>query len=600
MLRFRFPAAPAFLSLLLAAVSAVHADAPIADPLPDPPEAPWGITLEQWKRIPVSSANQQQPRLNLFRQTADGRFFVNDQRGYLYVIETEEAAPRRYLDVSVHFPQFDWITQDAGQTGFSSFAFHPEFTDNGIFYTVVSAPATTGTATFAGKRPIPGPGGSSRQPSHHDVLLGWQADDPGATTFTGNVREVLRIEQPYADHNVGEIAFNPMSRPGDTDYGMLYIATGDGGWVFKQVSPDPQRAAQDLTSPLGKILRIDPEGGAGADGAYAVPPENPFVGTADALPEIWAYGLRNPHRINWDRVTGGLFAYDIGGDFIEEINLIERGGNYGWSEREGTFRHDEELIFPLQEDDSGFLYPVVQYAHADRNGAISGGFVYRGDAIPELFGYYIYADFTNRDELFVSPASPLDKLADTETLPVYTLPVFNSHGHRTTLAGIIRGQSGQRTDLRVGRDRNEELYFLNKHNGWIYRVKPGPVRPETRLSTTDIRTGPKGHGFTIAVTLEDPDAFRSVEWTDSAITLEGPAFGQGSSTLHFRYAEPLSTGERLLWINGQEVTVRVKDTPVAKKQSWYFDPDNGWIWIDAEFFPYAWFAEYGSWFPVGR
>ncbi len=599
MLRIRLPAARACAFLFLAAASALHADAPLADPLPDPiAEAPWGITLEPWKRIPASPANQQPPRLNLFRQTPDERFFVNDQRGYLYVIESEAAAPRLYLEVAAHFPQFDWITQDARQTGFSSFAFHPEFADNGIFYTVVSAPATPGTATFAGKRPIPSSGGASRQPSHHDVLLRWQADDPGAPAFSGSVVEVLRIEQPYADHNVGEIAFNPLARKGEADYGILYVATGDGGWVFKQVSPDPQRAAQDLMSPLGKILRIDPEGGEAGE-AYTVPPGNPFADEADALPEIWAYGLRNPHRLNWDRVTGGLFAYDIGGDYIEEINLIEPGGNYGWSKREGTFRHEEELVFPLPADDGGFLYPVAQYGHADRNGAISGGFVYRGNAIPELFGYFVYADFTNRDELFASPAAPLNGLGDIETLPVYSLPVFNSQGHRTTLAGIIRGQSGQRTDLRIGRDRNEELYFLNKHNGWIYRVKPGPLRPETRLSTQKIRTGPQAHGFAITVALDAPDAFLSVEWTDPAITLDGPAFGERSSTLRFRYTANPSPGERLLWVNGLEVTVRVADAPAAKKQSWYFDPDNGWIWIDAEFFPSAWFAEYGSWFSVG-
>lgn len=457
-------------ALILASVTSVPLSGQrITNPLPEPiPESTKGILLDPWVQIPPSPVNALAPRLNFMTQTEDGRFWVNDQRGYLWVFDTGEPQPRLYLNLFQQYPAFDWITSDAWQTGFTYFAFHPEFASNGVFYTVVSVRATTGTPSFAGKRPIPGNPGTVN-PSHHDVLLRWQADDPMADIFAGSITEVMRIEQPYSDHNIGEIAFNPLSRQGDPDYGLLYMATGDGGWIFRQVSPDPQRVAQDLSSPLGKILRIDPEGSNAASGNHGIPAKNPFVGHDGALAEIYAFGLRNPHRISWDHVTGNLFAFDIGGDYIEEVNLIVAGGNYGWSLREGTWAHEEGLLYPLPDaDEAAFIYPVAQYGHAFSNGAITGGFVYRGNAMRSLTGHLIFADFTSMGLAFHTSVQNLSALEPRQTLPLQHLQIFNSDGELSSLNRVIRGQDGQRTDARFATDLKNELYLLNKHNGWIY------------------------------------------------------------------------------------------------------------------------------------
>ena len=219
----------------------------------------------------------------------------------------------------------------------------------------------------------------------------------------------MRVEEPYEDHNTGQLGFNPNAKPGDNDYGMLYIALADGGSNGFPVSEtDPLDNGQNLTTPLGKILRINPNGNDSANGKYGIPKDNPFVNSIDSkvLGEIWAYGLRNPHRFSWD--TGGngkMLAVDTGQAFIEEVNLIVKGANYGWGNREGTWvikEDNENVLFKLPKNDAkyNYTYPVAQYDHdipKDYQGfygiAITGGYVYRGKAIPELIGEYIFADF---------------------------------------------------------------------------------------------------------------------------------------------------------------------------------------------------------------
>lgn len=473
-----------------------------------------GAKLERWVRIPNSPGVNRAPRMNMLRDVGDGRMLVNDQRGMLYQVDKESGEVGIYLEMRFSYQQFSWIELDAWQTGFSSFALHPEFLENGIFYTVVSVAAPTGTPTYAGKRPIPGTGMGTRNPSHHDVLLRWQAADPTAVNFAGTVRELMRIEQPYGDHNVGEIAFNPLASAEDADYGMLYIATGDGGWVYLQTDPDPQRNAGDLSSPLGKILRIDPEGSNGPGGTYGIPNDNPFVGAEGALPEIWAYGLRNPHRFNWDMATGNLYAYDIGGAYIEEVNLIVKGSHYGWSNREGTWVQQSGQLYALTEsDEEDYLYPIAQYAHPAGSGAISGGYVYRGTALPYLRGQMLFVDFTAKDSSYHVSVDSVAELQNRETLETFKLTWYDEEDRQRTLGEIVRGGKGQRSDARFGTDTEGNLYLLNKHNGWIYKITAAPGA-----------------------------------------------------------------------------------LPLNKQASWYFDPDNGWVYIDFNQLPWVWYQERGGWF----
>jgi glucose/arabinose dehydrogenase len=190
-------------------------------------------------------------------------------------------------------------------------------------------------------------------------------------------RTVLAIDQPYPNHNGGELVFGP-------DH-LLYIGTGDGG-----AANDPQRRALNAGEWLGKILRIDPRQG---DGAYTVPPDNPFVGIEGAHPEIWSVGLRNPWRFSFDRATGDLWIADVGQNAWEEVDVAwvadgaGRGMNFGWSAWEGNHR------FNTDQSPEGATPPIYEYPHGDAGCSISGGVRYRGAAIPALIGWYVYGDY---------------------------------------------------------------------------------------------------------------------------------------------------------------------------------------------------------------
>ena len=383
--------------------------AQITDPIPKAVEkSELSVRLQEVVQIPHSGTGRKKAaRLNLLAHAGDGsgRLFVNDMRGQLYVIVDGTATVYMNLKKLICAD----FTYEGGQQGFAYFAFHPEFAHNGIFYTVTSETKNSGTPDFPVTKTIIDSNKNIIESSHHDVIREWKAIDPSSNTFAGTSREILRIEEPYPDHNVGQLGFNPNAQPGDDDYGLLYIAVADGGSDGFPVSDtDPLDNGQDLGTPLGKILRIDPLGNNSPNGRYGIPADNPFVEDNDpkTLGEIWAYGLRNPHRFSWD--TGGegkMLIADIGQAFIEEVNLGLKGANYGWGNREGTWTIDEKnenVLLTLPKDDAkyGYTYPVAQYDHDIPPGtersyaiAIAGGYVYRGKAIPELIGQYIFADF---------------------------------------------------------------------------------------------------------------------------------------------------------------------------------------------------------------
>ena len=319
--------------------------------------------------------------------------------------------------------------------------------------------------------------------SHHDVILEWKTTNPAANTFSGTVREIMRIEQPYPDHNVGQLGFNPNVKPGNFDYGMLYIATADGGSDGFPVSDtDPLDNGQDLSTPLGKILRIDPLGRNSANSKYGIPKDNPFAqdDNPKTLGEIWAYGLRNPHRFSWDRSgEGKMLIVDIGQALIEEINLGIKGANYGWGNREGTWVIDEKnenVLFPLPKDDSkyGYTYPVAQYDHdqpASWKGfygvAIAGGYVYRGKAIPELVGQYIFADFGNDGRFF---HVPVNELVNGKQAKIKELRLFDGKKESTFLEIV----GSKRSDVRFGVDEQGEIYVTSKSDGKVRKIVRSP------------------------------------------------------------------------------------------------------------------------------
>ncbi len=214
-------------------------------------------------------------------------------------------------------------------------------------------------------------------------LLEFRAGDGGIDP--ASEREVLRVEQPYSNHNGGNLAFGPD--------GYLYVALGDGG-----SAGDPEGRAQSLSTLLGKLLRISPRPSDGEP--YAIPPDNPFVGRDEVRPEIWAYGLRNPWRFSFDRGTGDLWIGDVGQDSWEEIDVEQAGSagglNFGWDAREGTHP------FESGSTDPAMVVPVFEYPHDGSVCAVTGGYVYRGEAIPDLAGAYVFADFcSGRLEGFV-------------------------------------------------------------------------------------------------------------------------------------------------------------------------------------------------------
>lgn len=453
--------------------------AQITDPIPEPiQKSDLAVGFEEIVQIPDSgTSGNRVARLNLLAHAGDGsgRLFVNDMRGQLYVIVDDAATVYMNLKqlVCEHF------TYESGQQGFGYFAFHPEFARNGIFYTVTSEMKAGGIPDFPVTKTIFDSNKNIVQSTHHDVIREWKAIDPSANRFVGTSREILRIEEPYSDHNVGQLGFNPNAKPGDGDYGLLYIAIADGGSDGFPVSDtDPLDNGQNLETPLGKILRIDPLGNNSANGKYGIPGDNPFVADDDpkTLGEIWAYGLRNPHRFSWD--TGGegkMLIADAGQAFIEEVNLGIKGANYGWGEREGTWvidENNENVLYPLPADDRsyGYTYPVAQYDHdipPEVEGyygiAITGGYVYRGRAIPELIGQYIFADFGHDSRFF---HVPVDELVNGRQATVKELRLFE--GDREVSFLEIIGKP--RSDLRFGVDEDGEIYVTSKQDGKVRKI----------------------------------------------------------------------------------------------------------------------------------
>ena len=298
---------------------------------------------------------------------ADGsrRLFIAEQAGRIKVLQPGSSSPTVFLDITSK-------VLAGGERGLLGLAFHPQFESNRRFFV-----------------------NYTRRPDGATVIAEYRAsmtnpDEPEA----GEIM-LLTVAQPFANHNGGMLAFGPD--------GDLYIGTGDGG-----SANDPGNRAQNVNELLGKILRIDvdhPSGGA----PYSSPPDNPFFGAIAGRDEIFAFGLRNPWRFSFDRITGELYAGDVGQDAREEIDIITNGGNYGWRVFEGTSCTNSD---PGLCSAGAFTDPIAQYKHNGGRCSITGGFVYRGSKSSLPFGAYVYADFCT-GEIFLLQNGTQSQLMDT-------------------------------------------------------------------------------------------------------------------------------------------------------------------------------------------
>lgn len=409
------------------------------------------LVLEEQFVVPPSSEVPPLTRINKLSAIPGGRLFLHDLRGKLLEVGDDQNLSV-YIDLAAKFPNF--IDNPGKGTGFGSWAFHPDFQQNGLFYTTHNEPAGSAPADF----PVP----DSIKVTVQGVLSEWKVSDPGASQFSGSPRELLRVDMFGGAHTFQELTFNPLSKPGSADYGMLYLGLGDastalGGFPFLCDSKE---------NIWGSVIRINPAGNNSPNGQYGIPEDNPFVNDPKAVREIWAYGFRNPHRISWDETgSGKMFITNIGQHSVEEVNLGMAGANYGWPNREGTFLFDvnanPELVYPVQGDDAGYTYPVVQYDH-DEGSAVSGGFVYSGSNLPQLRGKYIFGDIS-LGTLFYAEVAEMNQGQQAQ---VYRLQL--ALGGQVSDMETITGS--KRVDLRLGTDGEGELYLLSKANGAVYKV----------------------------------------------------------------------------------------------------------------------------------
>ncbi|MFT4858993.1 MAG: glucose/arabinose dehydrogenase/mono/diheme cytochrome c family protein [Algoriphagus sp.] len=372
------------------------------------------------------------------------RLVINDQRIGIY--ELVDQKPLLYLDLLQQKP--DMVSKPGWGTGLGSFAFHPEFEKNGLFFTAHTEPGGTQLSDFGYTDSL----GVFMQ----WVLTEWKADSPNAKIFKGTNREVLRIDNSSQAHGMQELTFNPNSKKGDPDFGLLYIGYGDGGTAEKRFAHISNHGGTGIYS---SILRIDPAGKDGKNGKYGIPKINLLAGVPGKAGEILAFGFRNPNRIFWDEEEN-LFATDIGQHSIEEINLIEPGKFYGWPIREGRFMINPfgsfRSLYPLPKDDdkSGVTYPLIQLEHDEAVAIIGGYFMPAGP----LKGEFLFGDIPTGRLFFAD-------LNEKPSPQVKSLKVI-FEGKEMTMEELVGG----RVDLKFGIDAEKQVYIMSKNQGKIYKI----------------------------------------------------------------------------------------------------------------------------------
>ncbi len=392
-----------------------------------------------------------------------GRLMAVEQIGVIRVIDEANGGLQEepFLDIRSRLVQ---LNEGYDERGLLGLAFHPDYEENGKFYVHYSAPTQPET-----------PEGFNHIARISEFTAGAAGADAAKTADPGTERTVLSIAEPQMNHNSGSLFFGPE--------GYLFVGFGDGGnwgdvgtghvedWYEMNRGGNAQNIDENL---LGKIIRIDPNVEEEQPwGSYGIPQDNPFVGTA-GLDEIWAYGFRNPYRIMFDEESGRIYSGDAGQELWEEIDLVERGGNYGWNVMEGThYFSTENRMNTLEEgpteDPHGnnLVLPIIEYPNLKQGGpgnVIVGGGVYRGEAVPELQGQYVFGFFTSEHE---KPAGVLYNAREAGDLWVSDeLRIAGKDGN--TLEGFLLG---------FGHDENGEIYVTTtdspnpfSSNGAVYRI----------------------------------------------------------------------------------------------------------------------------------
>jgi len=465
-------------------------------------------------------------RVNGLREEPGGstkRVFINDMNGPLYILDKESKKFTTYLDFNGRDGKpglFRRFAYEAGYgTGLAHFQFDPDYARNGRFYTVhIERPEIDGsdlpdstnftgfkTTGYATTTAITTPGPLFQEA----VLIEWTDTNIKNDTFEGTARELMRVQLNTRIHPMGELIFNPNARRGDAEWRVMYVGMGDGGAgeAKTMIRQNPQR----LDTLVGKILRIIPDvsehtstSTLSENGRYRIPVDNPFVATPGARKEIWAYGLRNPHRLSW--AENRLIATSIGLRTWETVNIIKKGANYGYSQREGnellqadnttTRLPDVDKIAVQIGDevtDSTVVptYPVVEYPHLPGGGdAIGSGFVYTGSAAPALRGKYIFTDLSTgriwwvdyKEMLAADDGDPgtLAKMHEMtiswngrtfDTMFPIAMEAYKARGGKDPdLPGRGAVSGAGRADARFGVDSSGELYLFSKTDGVIRKV----------------------------------------------------------------------------------------------------------------------------------
>jgi mono/diheme cytochrome c family protein len=524
------------IALILAATPAAQPPSRLTLELAD--YAPMPITGE----LAGQNTRGQLARVNFLRDEPGGRrFFVNDINGPLYIVDKRTKAFATYLDFNGAggrpglFQKFTFERNFA--IGLTTFQFDPDYARNGVFYTIhMEDPAVTADAApraglvagldltgYATTPTIATPTADGKV-DREAVLIEWKDRNTANGTFEGTARELLRLQQPGPIHPMGEMTFNPVARRGDPDWRVMYIGSGDAGTGEQKDirRMNPQR----LDTLVGKILRIVPDlrehtatSTVSENGRYRIPGDNPFTRLEGARKEIWAYGIRNPHRLVWDvdpaqpalsSVEGPraprLFAFNIGLATWETVLIVRKGANYGYSLREGPQTMSLNGMGPIPQDDTipiqvsdttarGTVkptYPVIQYPHMAENGgdAIAGGFVYRGRKIPALRGKFVFGDISTGRIWYAGLA---DVLAADDGNPATVAQTYEiDAGLRRIVEETYRERGGRgealpgaaavsgrgRVDFRFAVDNDGEPYILTKSDGMIRKIvgaKTGPV-----------------------------------------------------------------------------------------------------------------------------
>jgi glucose/arabinose dehydrogenase len=349
-----------------------------------------------------------------------GRLFIISQRGQILILKDGRVQEEPFLDIRDRMAK---LPKGYTEMGLLGLAFHPAYKENGRFFIYYSASS------------------EKEESDHRSIIAEYHVSQNDPNKAAKEERVLLTVEQPEPNHNGGQMAFGPD--------GFLYVGLGDGGGAGDQHGDIGN--GQNVNNLLGSIIRLDTD----SEEAYEVPRDNPFVDKPYGKKEIYAYGLRNPWRFSFDRKTGKLFCADVGQNKYEEINIIEKGKNYGWRAMEGMHIYDEKLYG--QGTSGEYIMPVSEYPH-EEGISVTGGYVYRGDQFKDMQGKYFFADWSGK--LFY-----LEQLTDLQ---------WSRH------KAVLKGKDTHETDFRInsfGEAEDGELYIVgqrkkggNDVNGVVYRL----------------------------------------------------------------------------------------------------------------------------------